>query len=63
MFLFERAETTITLTPKDNATEATYQTQFEIVGGLKFAEGFIARLGKKRVEGNLNTAKRLLEAK
>ena len=62
MFLFEHAETTITLKPKDNGTEATFESQFEIVGRLKFAEGFVARLGKKRIEGNLNTAKRLLEA-
>jgi hypothetical protein len=37
-------------------------TKFEIVGTLKFAERFVARLGKKRIEGNLDTAKRLLEA-
>ncbi len=62
MFLFEHAETTITLKPKDNGTEATFESQFEIVGRLKFAEGFAARMGKKRIEGNLDAAKRLLEA-
>jgi len=62
MFLFERAETAITLKPKDNGTEATCEYQFEIVGRLKFTEGLVARLGKKRIEGNLNAAKRLLEA-
>lgn len=62
MFLFERAETTITLTPKENGTEATCEYQFEIIGRLKFAEGFVARMGKKRIEGNLDNAKRLLEA-
>jgi len=62
MFLFNHAETAITLKPKDNGTEATFKSQFEIVGRLKFAEGFVGRLGKKRIEGNLNTAKRLLEA-
>ena len=62
MFLFERAETTITLKPKDNGTEATFESQFEIVSRLKFAEGFAARMGKKRIEGNLNAARRLLEA-
>ena len=62
MFLFEHAETTITLKPKDNGTEATFESQFEIVGRLKFAEGIVARMGKKRIEGNLDAAKRLLEA-
>ena len=61
MFLFEHAETIFTLKPKDNGTEVTYEAQFEIVGILKFAEGFAARMGKKRVESNLNAAKRLLE--
>jgi uncharacterized protein YndB with AHSA1/START domain len=62
MFLFDRAETTITLTPKDNGTETTYATQFEIVRRLKFAEGLLAWVGKKRIEGNLNAARQLLEA-
>jgi uncharacterized protein YndB with AHSA1/START domain len=62
MFLFERAEIAITLKPKGDGTEATCEYQFEIVGTLKFAEGFVARMGKKRIEGNLDTAKRLLEA-
>jgi carbon monoxide dehydrogenase subunit G len=62
MFLFERAETAITLKPKNDGTEAIYETQFEVVGRLKFAGGIVARMGKKRVEGNLDTAKRLLEA-
>ncbi len=62
MFLFERAETVVMLKPKDNGTEATFEYQFEIIGRLKFAEGFVARMGKKRIEGNLNAAKRLLEA-
>ena len=62
MFLFERAETAIALKPKDNGTEATCEYQFEIVGRLKFTEGLVARMGKKRIEGNLDAAKRLLEA-
>jgi carbon monoxide dehydrogenase subunit G len=61
MFLFERAETAITLKPKDNGTEATCKYQFEIVGRLKFAEGLVSKMGRKRIEGNLATAKRLLE--
>jgi carbon monoxide dehydrogenase subunit G len=62
MFLFEHAETIFTLKPKDNGTEVTLESQFEIVDSLKFAEGFAARIGKKRIEGNLNAAKQLLEA-
>ena len=62
MFLFEHAETTIMLKPKDHGTEAFCEYQFEIIGRLKFAEGFVARMGKKRIEGNLNAAKRSLEA-
>ena len=49
MFLFERAETAITLKPKDNGTEATCEYQFEIVGRLKFTEGLVAKMGKKRI--------------
>jgi carbon monoxide dehydrogenase subunit G len=62
MFLFEHAETIFTLKQKDNGTEVTLESQFEIVDSLKFAEGFAARIGKKRIEGNLNAAKQLLEA-
>ena len=62
MFLFERAETVITLRPKDNGTEANCEYQFEVIGTLKFAEGIVAKMGKKRIESNLDTAKRLLEA-
>ena len=35
---------------------------FEIAGGLKFAEGFFARMGEKQDGSNFETAKRLLEA-
>jgi hypothetical protein len=62
MFLFEHAETTIMLKPKGNGTEATCEYKFEIVSRLKFAEGLVARMGKKRIESNFNTAKRFLEA-
>ena len=62
MFLFEQAEIIITLKPKSDGTEATCEYQFEIVSSLNFAEGFVAKMGKKRIESNLNTVKRLLEA-
>lgn len=62
MFLFEHAEIAIMLKPKGDGTEATCEYHFEIVGTLKFAEGLVARMGKKRIESNLNAAKGLLEA-
>jgi hypothetical protein len=62
MFLFDRAETVVKLNPKDNGTEATFEYQFEIIDRLKFAEGFVTSMGKKRIEGNLKAAKSLLEA-
>lgn len=62
MFLFERAQAIFTLKPRDSGTELTLESQFEILDRLKFAEGFVARMGKKRTEGNLNSARRLLEA-
>lgn len=40
----------------------TCEYQFEIVSRLKFAAGLVARMGKKPIEGNLDTARRLLEA-
>jgi hypothetical protein len=61
MFRFEHAETIFALKPKDNGIEVTLESQFELVDSLKFAEGFAAKMGKKRIEGNLNAAKRLLE--
>src|SRR5512139_2547632 len=41
MFLFERAETVVTLKPMGNGTEATCEYQFEIVRRLKFTEGLV----------------------
>ena len=61
MFLFEHAETVVTLKPKDNGTEATVEYQFEIIGRLKFADGIFAKMGEKQDGSNLDAAKRLLE--
>jgi len=60
-FPIERMETAITLEPKNSGTEVTFESQFEIVGVLKFADGVFARMGKKQDGSILDTAKRLLE--
>jgi hypothetical protein len=52
----------ITLAPKENGTQLTFESQFELIGGLKFAEGFFAKMGEKGDGKNFETAKRLLEA-
>ena len=62
MFLIERMETAIMLKPKNNGTEVTFESQFELVGVLKFADGIFARMGEKQVGKNFDIAKRLLEA-
>jgi hypothetical protein len=62
MFLIEQMKTAIMLKPKKNGTDVTFETQFELVGVWKFADGFFARMGVKQVESNLNTAKQILEA-
>jgi uncharacterized protein YndB with AHSA1/START domain len=62
MFLFECVEVLTTLKPQDNGTVATLECQYEMISRLKFTESIVTRMGKKRVDGNLNTAKQLLEA-
>jgi hypothetical protein len=47
MFLFERAEIAITLNPKGDGTEATFEYQFEIVGTLKFADKVCCQAGQE----------------
>ena len=53
-------ESAITLAPKENGTQLTFESQFRLVGILTFAEGFFARLGEKGDGKNFETAKRLL---
>ena len=62
IFPIEGFESAITLAPKDNGTQLTFESQFRITGVLKFAEGFFARMGEKGDGKNFETAKRLLEA-
>lgn len=47
---------------KENGTQLTFESQFGIVGILKFAEGMFGKLAEKGDGSNLDTAKRLLEA-
>ena len=61
-FPIERMESTITLKPKNDGTQVTFASQFELVGALKFVEGFFAKMGENQDGKNFETAKRLLEA-
>jgi len=61
-FPIERMESTITLKPKNDGTQVTFESQFELVGALQFAEGFFVKLGEKQDGKNFDIAKRLLEA-
>ena len=61
-FPIERMESTVSLRPKDDGTQVTFSSRFEVVGVLKFAEGFFARMGEKQDGKNFDSAKRLLDA-
>ncbi|MBZ0298307.1 MAG: SRPBCC family protein [Anaerolineae bacterium] len=61
-FPIERMESTITLRPKNDGTQVNFESQFELVSALKFAEGFFAKVGEKQDGKNFNVAKGLLEA-
>jgi hypothetical protein len=61
-FPIERIESTVTLAPKENGTQITFESQFGLVGMLKFAEGMFRKLAEKGDGNNFDTAKRLLEA-
>ena len=61
-FPIESIESTVTLSPKENGTQLTFESQFGLVGILKFAEGMFKKLAEKGDGNNFDTAKRLLEA-
>ena len=61
VFLIERLESAITLKPKNNGTEVTFESQFEIAGVLKFVEGLFARMGEQQDGRNFDIAKQILE--
>jgi hypothetical protein len=50
------------IAPRNNGMQVTFESRFEMVGVLKFAEGFFAKLGEKGDKNYVETAKRLLEA-
>jgi uncharacterized protein YndB with AHSA1/START domain len=62
IFPIEGFESVITLAPKENGTQLTFESQGELVGLFRFAEGFFAKMGEKGDGKNFETAKRLLEA-
>jgi len=62
LFPIEHIESIIALEAKNDGTQVTFESHFELVGALKFAEGFFAKLGEKQDGMNFETAKRLLEA-
>jgi uncharacterized protein YndB with AHSA1/START domain len=60
-FPIESIESTVTLAPKENGTQITFESQFGLAGILKFAEGMFRKLAEKGDGDNFDTAKRLLE--
>lgn len=61
-FPLESIESAVTLAPKENGTQITFNSQFGLVSILKFAEGMFSKLATKGDGDNFDTAKRLLEA-
>jgi hypothetical protein len=62
MFLVDRMETAIKLKPKNNGTDVTFETQFELFSVWKIVDGIFTRMGEKQVRRNFNVAKQILEA-
>ena len=61
-FPLECIESAVTLTPKENGTQLTFESQFGLVGVLKVVEGMFRKVAEKEDGNNFDTAKRLLEA-
>lgn len=61
-FPIERLEQTIRLKPEGDGTQAAFESKFELVRGLKFAEDFLGKYGETQDRKNFEVAKRLLEA-
>ena len=61
-FPIESIESAVTLAPKGNGTQITFESQFGLVGMLKLAEGMFRKLAAQGDGDNFDTAKRLLEA-
>lgn len=60
-FPIEQMRSTVLLQSKNNGTEVAFESQFELAGILKFAEGFFAGMGEKQDGRNFETAKKILE--
>jgi len=60
-FPIESIESAVTLSPEENGTQLTFESQFGIAGILKFADGVFGKLARKGDGSNFETAKRLLE--
>ena len=61
-FPIERLEQTISLKPEGSGTQVTFESKFELVRGLKFAEDFLGKYGETQDKKNFEIAKRILEA-
>jgi uncharacterized protein YndB with AHSA1/START domain len=61
-FPIEQMLSAVTLQPKSNGTQVTFESHYELAGILKYAEGFFAGMGKKQDSRNFETAKKILEA-
>ena len=44
----ERIESAVTFAPKESGAQITFESQFGLVGILKFAEGMFSKLAKTR---------------
>jgi hypothetical protein len=62
IFLVDRMETAIKLKPKNDDTDVTFETQFELVSVWKIVVGIFTRMGEKQVRRNFTVAKQILEA-
>ena len=62
LFPIERMQSTVMLIPKNEGTQVTFESHFELMGAMKFTEGFFAKMGEKQDGQNFEVAKRLLEA-
>jgi len=61
-FPIESIQSTVTLASRENGTQLNFESQFGLVGVLKFAEGMFKKLAEKGDGNNFDAAKRLLEA-
>lgn len=58
----ESIETVITLAPKENGTQLTFEAQIAAAGIFKFAEGMLGKMAEKGDGNNIDTLKQILEA-